>query len=125
VTPAAESGNRIARLLALGTTLAVVPGVAACGGDGGDSGKSSPTEPKVSLVDIAIEPASATIRQGETMTFSNEGEQIHNVRGVGFFSDGLAGGERYSHRFAKPGRYPYLCTLHPTTMRGVITVKPR
>jgi plastocyanin len=122
---AAAIGNRIARLLALGTAFAVVPGVAACGGGGDDTGKASPGQPKVSLVDFAFEPADDTIEAGEAVTFSNEGEQIHNVRGDGFFSDGLAAGESYSHRFVRPGRYPYVCTLHPATMRGVITVGPR
>jgi plastocyanin len=112
--------------LALGTALAAVPGVAACGGagKGGDSG-SSTRESEVALVDFAFRPADITIRAGQTLTFLNDGEQIHNVRGKGFFSDALSAGARYSHRFVTPGRYPYLCTLHPSAMRGVITVEAK
>ncbi len=122
---AVTSGSRTARLLALGTALAAVPGVAACGGDGEATDESSASQPQVSLVDFAFEPDGAAIKMGQTVTFSNEGGQIHNVRGKGFFSGGLTAGERFSHRFATPGRYPYLCTLHPMSMRGVITVKPQ
>jgi plastocyanin len=125
-----ERGTRGARrarwLLTLGTALAVVPGVAACGG-GGDDGAGGPSSPhpEVALVDFAFRPADPTIRAGQTVTFGNQGEQIHNVRGEGFFSDALAAGASYSHRFAEPGRYPYLCTLHPSSMRGVITVEAK
>ena len=123
MTRGATSRRRIARLLALGAALAAVPGVAACGG-GGDADQEAAGEPTVSLVDFAFEPADATVRAGQTVTFDNDGQQIHNVRGPGFFSEALTAGESYSHRFAEPGRYAYLCTLHPASMRGVITVKP-
>jgi plastocyanin len=123
VSVAVPARRRKARLLALGTALAVVPGVAACGGGGEEASEGPRAQPTVSLVDFAFEPASTTIAAGQTVAFANEGEQIHNVRGPGFFSEGLAAGERYSRRFAKPGRYAYLCTLHPASMRGVITVK--
>jgi plastocyanin len=115
--------HRLRPLLALGTALVAVPGLAACGGDH-EAGHASGETPAVSLVDFAFEPADVTVSPGDTVTFSNAGEQLHNVRGPGFFSDGLASGARYAHRFTKPGRYPYLCTLHPQSMRGVITVEP-
>ena len=125
MTRGATSRRRIARLLALGAALAAVPGVAACGGGGNDSGEDAAAEPTVSLVDFAFDPADTTVKAGQAVTFDNRGEQIHNVRGQGFFSEALTAGESYSHRFATPGRYPYLCTLHPASMRGVITVQPR
>jgi plastocyanin len=126
VNGAATGRRRIARLLALGTALAAVSGVAACGGGDREAGEtSSANQPEVGLVDFALEPAETTIEAGQTVTFDNRGEQIHNVRGPGFFSEALTAGESYSHRFMKPGRFPYLCTLHPTLMRGAITVKPR
>jgi plastocyanin len=115
---------RILPLLALGTALAAVPGLAACGG-GGEAPDSASGEPEVTLVDFSFQPADSTIAAGQTVAFSNDGEQIHNVRGEGFFSDALTAGEHYSHRFREPGRYPYLCTLHPQQMRGVITVEAK
>ena len=123
---ATRRARRIARLLALGTALAAVPGVAACGGGGeGNDGASTAGEPEIALVDFAFRPADTTVRAGQTVTFQNDGRQIHNVRGKGFFSDALAAGARYSHRFVSPGRYSYLCTLHPSAMRGVITVEAK
>lgn len=40
-----------------------------------------------------------------------------------FDSGTLLPGESYSRTFDNPGRYPYLCTLHPF-MRGVVQVGP-
>jgi plastocyanin len=32
-------------------------------------------------------------------------------------------GGRYSHRFTRAGDYDYVCTLHPSQMRGRVVVE--
>ena len=76
-------------------------------------------------------PRLEVIGAGEKKTFTagadrrveweNTGEQIHNVKGDGFFSRAMNPGERYSFRFRKADSYDYLCTLHPQ-MKGTIVV---
>jgi plastocyanin len=115
-------------LLALGAVISTAPGAAGCGdADEDDSTTTSPAANRnaVEAVDFGFEPGTVTIAVGETVRWNNAGMQIHNVKGRGFFSEALASGESYEHRFTAPGRYPYLCTLHPTTMRAVIAVGPK
>ena len=69
-------------------------------------------------------PARIEVVPGTTVTWTNQGQTEHTVKGPGFFSPKALGhGEKYSFRFSKPGRFRYLCTLHPTLMRGTVVVK--
>jgi plastocyanin len=43
---------------------------------------------------------------------------------VKFSSPAFNKGGSYKATFARPGVYRYLCTFHPATMTGTITVKP-
>jgi plastocyanin len=120
----ASKQRRIVMLTALGAVLTAAPGVAACGG-GSDNSSVDSNAKTVEAVDFGFEAPDLSVKSGETVTWTNTGGQIHNVMGRGFSSDAIAPGETYKHRFDAPGRYRYLCTLHPTTMRGVISVVPK
>ena len=74
-------------------------------------------------VDFAFEPREVAIDAGATVSWTNTGSEIHNVKGRAFFSGALGPGETFEQRFRKPGRYRFVCTLHPTTMRGVVEVR--
>jgi plastocyanin len=88
-----------------------------CGGD------DPPARPGlVDVRDFSFAPSGSDVRAGEKVTWENGGEQIHNVRGRGFFSRAIPAGGSYSFTFEKPGAYDYLCTLHPQ-MKGTITVE--
>jgi plastocyanin len=50
----------------------------------------------------------------------NDGAIAHDVKGDGFRSEVMAEGT-FGHRFAQPGTYDYVCTLHPN-MTGTIEV---
>ncbi|HYF62450.1 MAG TPA: plastocyanin/azurin family copper-binding protein [Herpetosiphonaceae bacterium] len=63
-----------------------------------------------------------------TWTFADRGAggagrpAEHNVVGAGFVSPVIAAGS-WSHTFATPGSYPYVCSLHPG-MDGQVEVAP-
>jgi plastocyanin len=90
---------------------------------GGDSAGTG----AVKAVDFAFEPAQASIRAGGVVKWTNTGEQIHNVKQLPdskekFFSKALEAGASFTHRFERPGTYPYFCSLHPEQMKGTIKV---
>jgi plastocyanin len=127
--PRAPKRTIVRGLLAgLGALAISVPGLA-CGGGGDDEGSDgAATAPatagsEVGAVDFAFEPDTTTVAAGDTVTWENTGETTHNVKGKGFFSDGMEPGDVFEHEFAKAGVYDYLCTLHPDTMTGSVVVE--
>lgn len=119
-------------LAGLGALAISAPGLA-CGGDDEDSATtgSAATAPEtasagtgaVEMFDFGFDPNTTTIATGETIEWENAGETIHNVKGKGFFSDGMQPGDTFEHEFSEAGVYDYLCTLHPDTMQGTIVVE--
>lgn len=124
----ARGAKRAAALLAAGIVTVAIP-AAGCGGNDAGNGSNAPVNQAsadtttVAAVDFEFEPASLSVARGTRVTWTNAGETIHNVKGPGFFSDGIDPDQTYEHRFREPGTYRYLCTLHPTAMRGAITVR--
>ena len=111
--------------IGLGALAISVPG-AGCGSDS-ESEPATPAEPEtaageVEAIDFAFEPADTEIAAGDTVTWTNNGETIHNVEGKGFFSEAINPGETYERKFDKPGTYEYICNLHPTQMKGTVEV---
>jgi plastocyanin len=112
---------RISVLAPLGAAILAVSG-GGCGG-GEPAANEMPIDAGViETADFTFEPAGQTVEAGTTVTWTNTGATIHNVKGPGFFSDAIDPGESYQHRFTRPGTVRYLCTLHPTTMRGTLKV---
>jgi plastocyanin len=94
-------------------------------GCGSSSGGAKTTANDVKVADFSFGPGKTTVSAGQTVTWTNEGQVDHTVKGRGFFSSKALGhGEKFSHRFTKAGRFPYLCTLHPSQMRGTVVVRP-
>lgn len=81
----------------------------------------------VSIKDFAFGPAEVTVKIGTTVTWKNADSDPHTVTSTGnsgpLRSPTLSQGESYSYTFAKPGRYDYLCTIHPF-MTATVTVTP-
>lgn len=137
-------GQQVLRALAVGLgALAIsAPGLA-CGDDeggggggayGGASGETTSEETTgaseesaapgaVEAFDFGFGPNTITVAAGDKVTWENTGETVHNVKGKGFFSDGLEPGDSYEYEFAKAGVYDYLCTLHPDSMQGTVVVE--
>jgi plastocyanin len=109
----------VARALAI--SLAALALAVAAPGCGSSGGGSSSTDVKVA--DFSFSPKDITIKAGQTVTWTNDGQTAHTVKGKGFFTTkALAHGDEFSHKFPTAGRFSYLCTLHPTLMRGTVVV---
>ena len=86
--------------------------------------------PTVSAIDNAFSPTELHIKAGQTVTWVNNGQTSHTVTADdNSYDSGLFDpGAQYSHKFTKPGRYSYYCTLHGgpggSGMAGVIIVDP-
>ncbi|KTD18775.1 Plastocyanin precursor [Legionella lansingensis] len=77
--------------------------------------------------DDYFSPKTLTIKAGEKVTWVNKGSDEHDVKSsdAGFNSGDIAPSSSFSHTFAKPGRYKYICTHHSMLwfgMRGEIIV---
>lgn len=97
----------------------------------------------VKMVDMppVFQPATITIRTGETVEWKNIGNEVHhatsdpslaiknsdvgNPPGAQAFDSGfLKPGETFTHTFKTPGMYRYACAVHETKgMVGEIIVK--
>jgi plastocyanin len=98
--------------------VALVLGLTGCGDDGGSGQPTS----GVQAQDFRFAPATVRVPAGTTVEWLNSGRTDHTIKGPDFFSRAVPPGERFAHRFAKPGSYEYLCTLHPDAMRGRVVV---
>ncbi len=122
-----------------------VPAVAGCGsssssGSTASSGAASTTSAasasspaagsgktvQVVYQNTAINPANITVKVGTTVKWVNKDSVIHNVTSTGgpahLASSNLSQGGTYQFTATAPGVIHYVCTIHPTTMIGTITV---
>jgi plastocyanin len=59
-------------------------------------------------------PAEITIRRGESLTFTNDDEFIHQVYSEGLFdSEEKAPGQNLTEGFANAGTFEVRCHIHP------------
>jgi len=83
----------------------------------------------VALRDFAFHPDTLTVPVGATVTWINcedVGQEPHTTTSdtTGIWSSGdLNPGDRFSHRFATPGPFPYHCIPHQSFMFGEIIVQ--
>jgi plastocyanin len=79
----------------------------------------------VDIHNFTFVPGDMTVAAGATVVWKNGDDSPHRIAAVGggYASPALDSGDSYSHTFAAPGVYRYICSLHPY-MRGTITVKP-
>jgi plastocyanin len=79
----------------------------------------------VKIDNFAFAPATLTITAGTTVTWKNDDDSPHRIgdKNGTFKSAALDTDDTFSHTFAAPGEYPYICTIHPY-MAGKIIVKP-
>jgi plastocyanin len=79
---------------------------------------------EVKIDNFSFGPAQLTVPVGTTVTWTNRDDIPHTVVSDDkrFKSKALDTDEKFSYTFAKPGTYPYFCSLHPK-MTGKIVVQ--
>ena len=89
---------------------------------------TAPTDVTVDVRDMAFSPATVTIAAGQTVTWNFDGgggipHAVQGLRDVGMeINSPIAKAGEWSHTFAVPGTYDYICPLHPE-MRGTVIVQ--
>jgi plastocyanin len=78
---------------------------------------------QVNIDDFAFVPVTVTVPVGSTVTWTNHDEEPHTVAASdgSFRSPGMGTGATYSHNFATPGKFDYVCSIHPM-MHGSVVV---
>ncbi len=66
-------------------------------------------------------PSSVTVSTGDTVNWTNNGAEPHDVTGSGLASGLLQSGQGYSYTFTDAGDYSYICSIHPF-MQGSVSV---
>ncbi len=93
-------------------------------GAAGHAAAGTADEVAISIANFAFMPMELTIRQGQTVRWTNDDGAPHGLA----FKDGAPGesvllpGQSFSRRFDKPGSYDYVCSIHPY-MTARIVVK--
>jgi plastocyanin len=113
------------RLLAVALLAASLAFAACSDADGGSGDGGAPAGPAadatVNLKPTTFEPDKTTIKVGETVAWKWGGGVQHDVQGEDFKSKVQQEGT-FSHTFNDAGTFAYHCNVHPTTMKGTITV---
>jgi plastocyanin len=105
-----------------GLLAAALPQLTAAG-EAAVAAAASPATVKID--NFTFSPPTLTVTAGTTVTWKNEDDSPHRIgdNNGTFKSAALDTDDTFSHTFAAPGEYPYICTIHPY-MVGKIIVKP-
>ena len=80
----------------------------------------------ITYQNIAIQPASVTVRVGDKIKWTNQDGVIHNVTSesgpLHLASPNFGKGGTFEATATAPGVVHYVCTIHPTAMIGTITI---
>jgi plastocyanin len=93
------------------------------------AGEPAQTDPvatdSVAIKNFAFSPAMVTVKVGTTVTWTNGDQDSHTATATGgaFRSPTLNTGDTFRYTFTRPGRYEYLCTIHPF-MTATVVVTP-
>ena len=79
---------------------------------------------EVKIDNFSFGPTAITVAAGTTVTWTNRDDIPHTVVSDDkiFKSKVLDTDEKFSYTFAKPGTYPYFCSVHPK-MTGKVIVQ--
>ncbi len=97
-------------------------GMTECAGmmGGGQAGATPSGTPvtgvtQITMANFAFAPANIQVRQGTTVTWTNDDQAPHTVtfRSGGVDSGVLRTGQSFHYTFTSPGTYDYYCVIHP------------
>ncbi len=80
---------------------------------------------KVIINNFAFDPATITIKVGQTVTWTNQDTPAHTVVADdnSWKSPDISTGSSFSHTFTTAGTFSYHCSIHPK-MKAVVIVTP-
>jgi plastocyanin len=90
------------------------------------SGQDAPVAThSVAIQNFVFSPTIVTVKAGSTVTWTNQDQDPHTVSAMSgaFHSPTLNTGQSYHYTFTTPGRFEYLCTIHPF-MTATVVVTP-
>lgn len=111
-TPAAQSDNPSKEPVETGQT---------------DDPSTAPTEATVVMTDDRFGPTALSIAAGTTVTWVNNGANVHSVASLdgAFSSVAIMPGESFTHTYETPGEFTFICKHHARQgMTGKIVVTP-
>ncbi len=84
------------------------------------------TASKVTIDNFSFSPATLTVAEGTTVTWTNRDDMPHTVVATdkSFASEALDTDQTFSYTFSKPGTFEYYCSIHPR-MTGRVVVRGR
>jgi plastocyanin len=110
-----------------GPTSATTPAAAESMPPAAASGQDAPVATNtVAIQNFAFSPATVTVKAGTTITWTNRDFDAHTVTAMSagsFHSPTLNTGQSFQYTFTTPGRFDYLCTIHPF-MTATVVVTP-
>ena len=80
----------------------------------------------VAIQNFEFSPATVTVKAGTTITWTNQDSDAHTVTSMNngpLHSPPLNTGQAFHYTFTTPGRFDYLCTIHPF-MTATVVVTP-
>jgi plastocyanin len=109
--------------------VGLAPAVTAAGRPGSGSGEAARTSAavtvtRVKMVNFAFRPRSITISKGTKVRWAVTEGTHSTTSNTGLWDSGvLSAGGSFARVFRRAGTFKYHCSVHPTTMKGVITVQ--
>jgi plastocyanin len=81
---------------------------------------------EVEMVDISFMPEEISVKVNGTVRWVNNDPVAHTVTDdADMFDSGIMDGDGtvFEHQYDKTGTYGYTCSIHPTTMTGIVIVE--
>ena len=105
-------------------SVLLASGCGSSSGDGGTGNNPPPPQVDVLVQNDLFNPASFSVAAGGTVTWAWDSDgRTHTVTfDDGAINSGQKSSGTFEHTFATAGTFPYHCQIHPTIMKGTITV---